>query len=86
MSAALPPNSIGSQPNNEDMMATGTVKFFAQDKGFGFITPDNGGPDVFVHISAVGFGGSLTDGQKVSFDVGQDRKTGKSKAENVIVL
>lgn len=67
-------------------MATGTVKFFAQDKGFGFITPDNGGPDVFVHISAVGFGGSLQDGQKVSYEVGQDRKTGKSKAENVTVL
>lgn len=49
-------------------------KIFAQDKGFGFITPDNGGPDVFVHISAVGFGASLTDGQKVSHEVGQDRK------------
>jgi len=45
-----------------------------------------GGPDVFVHISAVGFDGLLTDGQKVSFDVGHDRKTGKSKAENVTVL
>ena len=67
-------------------MATGIVKFFAQDKGFGFITPDSGGPDVFVHISAVGFGGDLQDGQKVSYDVGQDRKTGKSKAENVTVL
>lgn len=67
-------------------MATGKIKFLAQDKGFGFITHDNGGPDVFVHISAVGFGGSLTDGQKVSFDVGQDRKTGKSKAANVTVL
>ncbi len=48
--------------------------------------PDNGGPDVLVQISAVGFGASLTDGQKVSHDVGQDRKTGKSKAENVTVL
>ena len=67
-------------------MATGTVKFFAQDKGFGFITPDNGSPDVFVHISAVKSGGSLQDGQKVSYDVGQDRKTGKSKAENVTLL
>lgn len=66
-------------------MATGTVKFFAQDKGFGFITPDNGGADVFVHISAVN-GGSLSDGQKVSYDVGEDRKTGKSKAENVSVV
>jgi CspA family cold shock protein len=66
-------------------MATGTVKFFAQDKGFGFITPDKGGPDVFVHISAVN-SGSLQDGQKVSYDEGEDRKTGKSKAENVSVL
>lgn len=48
--------------------------------------PDNGGPDVLVQISAVGFGASVTDGQKVSHDVGQDRKTGKSKAENVTVL
>jgi CspA family cold shock protein len=64
-------------------MATGTVKFFNQDKGFGFITPDNGGADVFVHISAVQAGGPLRDGAKVSYDIGQDRKTGKSKAENV---
>lgn len=67
-------------------MGTGTEKFFAQDKGFGFITPDDGGSDLFVHISAVGFGASLTDAQKVSYDMGQDRKTGKSKAENVSVL
>ena len=79
-------NAVASHSTNEDIMATGTVKFFAQDKGFGFITPDNGGPDVFVHISAVGFGGALQDGQKVSYDVGQDRKTGKSKAENVTVI
>jgi len=64
-------------------MATGTVKFFNQEKGFGFITPDAGGPDVFVHVSALGGQGSLRDGDKVSYDVGQDRKTGKSKAENV---
>jgi CspA family cold shock protein len=65
-------------------MATGTVKFFNHNKGFGFITPENGGSDVFVHVSALLLaGGSLQDGQKVSYDIGQDRKTGKSKAENV---
>ena len=64
-------------------MATGTVKFFNQDKGFGFITPDNGGAVVFVHVSALQGSGLLRDGQKVSYDLGQDRKTGKSKAENV---
>jgi CspA family cold shock protein len=67
-------------------MATGTVKFFNDDKGFGFITPENGGQDVFVHVSALQSGGSLREGDKVSFEVGQDRKTGKSKAENVSVL
>ncbi|WP_331375644.1 cold-shock protein [Sinorhizobium chiapasense] len=64
-------------------MATGTVKFFNQDKGFGFITPDDGGADVFVHISTVQGANPLREGQKVSYDLGQDRKTGKSKAENV---
>jgi CspA family cold shock protein len=71
------------QLNHEDDMATGTVKFFNQDKGFGFITPETGGPDVFVHVSALPSGTSLRDGQKVSYEIGQDRKTGKSKAENV---
>ncbi|MBY2919720.1 cold-shock protein [Rhizobium leguminosarum] len=66
-------------------MATGTVKFFNDDKGFDFITPENGGQDVFVHVSAL-VGGSPREGDKVSFEVGQDRKTGKSKAENVSVL
>jgi CspA family cold shock protein len=65
-------------------MPTGTVKFFNNDKGFGFITPTNGGQDVFVHVSAVQ-GGSLREGDKVNYDLGQDRKTGKSKAENVSV-
>ncbi|MDO5897224.1 cold-shock protein [Agrobacterium sp. Azo12] len=65
-------------------MATGTVKFFNQDKGFGFITPDNGAGDVFVHVSAVQSVQPLREGQKVNFEIGQDRKTGKSKAENVV--
>lgn len=64
-------------------MATGTVKFFNQDKGFGFITPDGGGSDVFVHVTALQTGATLREGQEVSYDIGQDRKTGKSRAENV---
>lgn len=67
-------------------MPTGTVKFFNEDKGFGFIAPDTGGQDVFVHVSALQRGGSLREGEKVSFEVGEDRKTGKSKAENVNVI
>ncbi|MBY3432720.1 cold-shock protein [Rhizobium laguerreae] len=63
-------------------MPTGTIKFFNNDKGFGFITPESGGQDVFVHVSAVN-GGSLREGDKVSYELGQDRKTGKAKAENV---
>jgi CspA family cold shock protein len=57
-------------------MPSGTVKFFNDDKGFGFITPEDGGTDVFVHVSALSRGGSLREGDKVSFEVGQDRKTG----------
>ncbi len=66
-------------------MATGTVKFFNGQKGFGFIQPDDGSKDVFVHISAVERAGmsSLNEGQKVSFDVVADRKTGKASAENL---
>jgi CspA family cold shock protein len=66
-------------------MATGTVKFFNNDKGFGFITPENGGQDVFVHVSALR-GDTLREGDRVSYELGQDRKTGKSKAENVSVI
>jgi cold shock protein len=62
------------------------VKFFNNDKGFGFITPKNGGQNVFVHVSALERGGSLREGDEVSFELGQDRKTAKSKAENVSVL
>ena len=66
-------------------MATGTVKFFNQDKGFGFITPDGGAKDVFVHISAVQASGltSLSDGQKVSFDTEPDRMGKGPKAVNL---
>ncbi len=63
-------------------MATGTVKWFNSTKGFGFIQPDNGGADVFVHISAVERAGmnSLNEGQKVSFELEQDRRSGKTSA------
>jgi cold shock protein len=63
-------------------MATGTVKWFNTTKGFGFIQPDQGGADVFVHISAVQASGmtGLNDGQKVSYEIEQDRRSGKSSA------
>jgi CspA family cold shock protein len=66
-------------------MNKGTVKWFNGQKGFGFIEPENGGKDVFVHISAVERAGldSLREGQKVSFDIVADRRTGKSAAENL---
>ena len=66
-------------------MNTGTVKWFNSHKGFGFIQPENGDKDVFVHISAVERAGlySLNEGQKVSFDIVADRRTGKSAAENM---
>jgi CspA family cold shock protein len=68
------------------LMATGTVKWFNSAKGYGFIQPDDGSKDVFVHISAVeraGLGG-LNEGQKVSFDL-QAGRDGKSSAENLKV-
>lgn len=66
-------------------MATGTVKFFNSTKGFGFIQPDDGSTDVFVHISAVERAGlaSIAEGQKLSFDVVKDNRNGKSAAENI---
>jgi CspA family cold shock protein len=66
-------------------MTQGTVKWFNSQKGFGFIQPDDGSKDVFVHISAVERAGlySLNEGQKVTFDLVADRKTGKSSADNL---
>ena len=66
-------------------MSDGTVKFFNSVKGFGFIEIGNGQPDVFVHISAVEQSGmtSLSDGQKVSFDIVQDSRTGRNAAQNI---
>ena len=66
-------------------MSTGSVKWFKGQKGFGFIQPDDGGKDVFVHISAVERAGmhNLNEGQKVSYEVVADRRTGKSSADNL---
>jgi CspA family cold shock protein len=66
-------------------MSKGTVKWFNAQKGYGFIQPDDGGKDVFVHISAVERAGlyELKEGQQVTFEVVANRKTGKSSAENL---
>ncbi|MBX9456197.1 MAG: cold-shock protein [Rhizobium sp.] len=66
-------------------MNTGTVKWFNATKGFGFIQPQDGSTDVFVHISAVERSGmsSLNEGQKVTYDIVQDKRSGKSSAENL---
>ena len=66
-------------------MQSGTVKWFNGQKGFGFIQPENGDQDVFVHISAVERAGlsNLNEGQKISFEVVADRRTGKSSAQNL---
>ena len=66
-------------------MATGTVKWFNTTKGFGFITPEEGGQDVFVHISALQAAGlqGLDDGQKVTYDLHKDEQRGKTSAINI---
>jgi CspA family cold shock protein len=69
------------------VMPTGTVKWFNETKGYGFIQPDDGGQDVFVHISAVGRAGlqTLMEGQKISYELVADRRSGKSSADNLRV-
>ena len=69
----------------DDTMTIGTVKWFNAQKGFGFIQPEDGSKDVFVHISAVERSGigNLREGQKVSFDVETDPRRGKSSATNL---
>ena len=66
-------------------MATGTVKWFNIQQGFGFIQPDNGGADAFVHISAVERAGMsmLSEGQKLEFELVADRRSGKMSADNL---
>jgi cold shock protein len=71
--------------SQESHVATGTVKFFNAQKGFGFIVQDGGGPDVFVHISAVERAGmsNLVEGQKLSFEIQTDPRRGKTSAANL---
>jgi CspA family cold shock protein len=66
-------------------MTRGTVKWFNATKGFGFITPDDGGKDAFVHISAVERAGlnGLNEGQKVEYELVADRRSGKASADNL---
>jgi cold shock protein len=64
-------------------MPTGKIKMFRDDKGFGFIIPDDGGDDVFFHVSALRPGDEISPGKPVSFEMGVDKKTGKTRAVTV---
>jgi CspA family cold shock protein len=66
-------------------MATGTVKFFNIERGYGFITPEGGGPDVFLHVSAIEAAGirNVSEGDRLSFDAVMDPRKGKTNAQNV---
>jgi CspA family cold shock protein len=84
---ALLARVISTRLQEYNPMAMGTVKWFNPEKGYGFIQPDDGQRDVFVHISAVERSGlrSLQEGQKVSFEITTDRRTGKASAANLQV-
>jgi CspA family cold shock protein len=73
------------KPAKGHIVATGTVKFYNSQKGYGFIQPDDGGKDVFVHATALEAAGmrGLVEGQKISFDVETDRRSGKPAAANL---
>jgi CspA family cold shock protein len=66
-------------------MPTGTVKFFNADKGYGFVAPEDGGPDVFLHATALEAAGirSVSDGDRISFDLVMDARKGKTNAQNI---
>jgi CspA family cold shock protein len=86
--AVVPWGSTAKQSTGELSMAmTGTVKFFNGERGYGFIKPDDGGRDVFVHITAVERAGlkSLIEGQRISFDVEPDKKGKGPKAVNLVL-
>lgn len=67
-------------------MATGIVKYFTGERGFGFIRPDAGGADVFFHVSAIAEGDDPAVGQAVTFEIGVDARSGKPKAVNVEIV
>ena len=67
-------------------MPTGKIKMFNEDKGFGFIKPDDGGDDVFFHVTALREGDSIAKGNTVAFEIGVDPKSGKTKAVSVDLL
>jgi CspA family cold shock protein len=87
--AAVPWGLAAEQPRGEEfpMAQTGVVKFFNGERGYGFIKPDDGGRDVFVHITAVERAGlkSLNEGQRISFDVEPDKKGKGPKAVNLVI-
>jgi CspA family cold shock protein len=89
---AEPPRRAGRWRSNHGegsfpMAMAGTVKFFNAERGYGFIKPDDGGRDVFVHVTAVERAGlkSLTEGQRISFDVEPDKKGKGPKAVNLVI-
>ena len=72
-------------PSERDVMPTGTVKWYNSQKGFGFIQPDGGGKDAFVHVSAIERAGigDLTEGQKISYELVTDKRSGKMSADSL---